>query len=155
MRKSCPRCSNAVQLAVLGAVSAEDGPLKISVEGMPAAKCAKGHAAPFDNEFMVWLIHALKDHAGTLAAAEEKGMLFKKYVCACGGELAAKPERRQAFPVDLSPEGAPAFKGAIEMPLYKCGGCGKEMLRSRKQAQGHVAQAVATLNDAAGFPHSA
>jgi hypothetical protein len=155
MRKSCPRCSNPVQLAALGALSAEDGALKVTVEGMPAAKCAKGHASPVDNDIMVWLIHELKARVGALAAAEEKGMVFKKYLCACGGELAAKPERRQAFAQDFAYEGAPAFKGEIDAPVYKCGGCGKEMLRSHKSIQGHVAQAIASLNDAAGFPHSA
>ena len=41
------------------------------------------------------------------------------------------------------------------MPVYKCTGCGKEQLRSAKELQGHAAQAIAALNDAAGFPHSA
>jgi hypothetical protein len=40
------------------------------------------------------------------------------------------------------------------MPVYKCTGCGKEQLRSAKELQGHAAQAIAALNDAAGFPHS-
>jgi hypothetical protein len=51
-------------------------------------------------------------------------------------------------------QGAPAFKAEIEMPVYKCAGCGKEQLRSAKELQGHTAQAIAALNDAAGFPHS-
>ena len=38
----CPRCSNAVEMKPLDRVSAEDAPLKLSVTGMPAAKCAKG-----------------------------------------------------------------------------------------------------------------
>ena len=40
------------------------------------------------------------------------------------------------------------------MPVYKCSGCGKEQLRSAKEAQKHTSQAIAELNDAAGFPHA-
>jgi hypothetical protein len=152
--KHCPRCSSAVELKTLDKVSAEDAPLKLSVAGLPAAKCAKGHAAPIDRDFMLWLIHELKGRGGALPAAEEKGMLFKKYICACGKELAAKSEKRQSFPLELAYQGAPAFKAEIEMPVYKCTGCGKEQLRSAKELQGHTSQAIASLNDAAGFPHS-
>jgi len=155
MIKHCPRCSNAVEMKTLERVSAEDAPLKLSVAGMPAAKCAKGHAAPIDRDFMLWLIHELKNRGGSVPAGEAKGMLLKKYLCAaCGKELASKSERRHAFPFDLAYQGAPAFKAEVDMPLYKCTGCGKEQLRSAKELQGHIAQAIASLNDAAGFPHS-
>ena len=154
MIKHCPRCSNAVEKTALGAVSAEDKPLKLTVTGMPAVKCPKGHAAPIDRDFMLWLIHELKNRGGALPGGEPKGMLLKKYFCACGGELAAKSERSQKFPVDLAYQGASAFKAEFEMPGFKCAKCGKEQLRSAKELQGHTAQAIAALNDAAGFPHS-
>jgi hypothetical protein len=121
---------------------------------MPAAKCAKGHAAPIDRDFMLWLIHELKSRGAALPAGEAKGMLFKKYHCACGGELSSKSEKRQGYPVELAYQGAPGFKAEIDMPLYKCTACGKEQMRSSKELQGHTAQAIAALNDAAGFPHS-
>ena len=154
MIKRCPRCSAPVEQQTLGRVSAEDAPLKLSVSAMPAAKCPKGHAAPIDREFMLWLIHELKARGASLPAGEEKGMLLKKYLCACGKELASKSEHSQTFPFDLAYQSAPAFKAELEMPLYKCTGCGKEQVRSAKQVQGHVSQAIAALNDAAGFPHS-
>lgn len=155
MIKHCPRCSNAVDMKPLGTVSAEDGPMALRVSGMPAAKCAKGHVAPIDRDFMLWLIREIKARGATLPAGEAKGMLFKKYYCACGAELAPKSEKRESFPMELAYQGAPAFKAEIEIPVYKCSGCGKEQLRSAKELQGHAAQAVASLNDAAGFPHSA
>lgn len=154
MIKHCPRCPNLVELKTLDKVSAEDAPLKLTVSGMPAVKCPKGHAAPIDREFMLWLIHELKARAGTLPAGEAKGMLFKKYLCGCGGELAAKSERRQAFPMDLAYQGAAAFKAELDMPMYQCTKCGKEQLRSTSELQRHTSQAIAALNDAAGFPHS-
>lgn len=154
MVKHCSRCSNAVEMKTLDRVSAEDAPLKLTVTGMPAAKCAKGHAAPIDRDFMLWLIQELKIRGGSLPAGEAKGMVFKKYICACGKELESKSEKRQSFPLDLAYQGAPAFKAELDMPVYRCTGCGKEQLRSTKELQGHTAQAIAALNDAAGFPHS-
>ena len=143
-----------MEMKILDPLSAEDKPLALRVTGMPAAKCAKGHASPYDRNFMLWLIHELKARAAALPGGEEKGMLMKKYLCACGSELAGKPGKRQAFPFDMAYEDAPAFKAEIDMPVYKCTGCGKEQLRSGKEVQKHAAQAIASLNDAAGFPHS-
>ena len=154
MLKHCPRCSNAVEVKTLERLSAEDAPLKLMVAGMPAAKCAKGHAAPIDRDFMLWLIQELKARGGSLPAGESRGMVFKKYICACGKELQAKSEKRQSFPLELAYQGAPAFRAELDMPVYKCTGCGKEQLRSTRELQGHTAQAIAALNDAAGFPHS-
>lgn len=152
--KRCPTCSGAMEAGTLGSLSAEDKPLMLAVQGMPAAKCQKGHAAPIDAEFMVWLIHELKDRAGGLPGGEGKGMLFKKYFCACGRELPSKPEQRQSFPFEMAYQQAPKFSAALELPVYKCAGCGKVQLHSAQDAQKHIAQAVAGLNDAAGFPHS-
>ena len=153
MIRSCPRCSSPVEPQALGGLSGEDRPLKLRFEGMPAAKCAKGHAMPVHRDFMLWLIQEVKARAATLPAGSEKGMLMKKYLCACGAELAAPTERR-AFPFELAFEGAPAFRAEIEMPLCKCAICGKEQLRSANEAPRHVANAIVAINDAAGFPHS-
>jgi hypothetical protein len=141
-------------MQVVERLSSANPPLRLTALGMPVAKCASGHAFPVDDDFMLWLIQELKDREGTLAAGEEKGMLFKKYLCACGRELAARPERTQSFPLDMSYEGAPAFKVELEMPVYKCAGCGKEQLHSHQAVRGKTSYAIAKLNDAAGFPHS-
>jgi hypothetical protein len=155
MRKSCPRCSGAVQAKALGRLSAEDGPLRLTVEGLPAAVCAKNHASPVDGNFMLWLIQALKQGESALPAGAEQGFLFiKKYLCGCGKELASKSERRQAFPQRLEYEGYAPFQAEIEMPVYKCSGCGKEQLRSGNDVRKHTSMAIAGLNDAAGFPHA-
>jgi len=132
-----------------------DGPLKLTVRAMPAGKCPRGHAVPAEDEFMLWLIRELKARAAELPAGSESGMLFKKYACACGKELAAKSERTQAFPLELAYEALPGFEAELEIPVYKCTACGKELMRSHKAIIGHTAQAVARVHDAAGFPHSA
>jgi len=151
----CARCSGVCELRFLGEVSAEDGPLKLTVNGMPALVCAKDHKAPVDNDFMIWLIRQLRARESGFAAGREQGMLFKKHLCGeCGNELAPKPERRQAFPFDLSYEETPPFKIIVEMPVYTCAGCGREQIRSVKDLHNHVPAAIVGVNDEAGFPHS-
>lgn len=154
MRKVCPRCSSGVQQKTLGILSVEAAPLRLTVEDMPAAGCAKNHSSPVDGNFMLWLIQELKSRAAGLAAGVEQGRIFKKHVCTCGKELAAKPERKQTFPFELAYPDYPPFKAAIEVPLYKCTGCGREQVRSLADTQKHTSQAIAELNDAAGFPHT-
>jgi len=154
VRKSCPRCSGAVQQKALGRLTAEDGPLRLTVEGMPAAVCGRNHASPVDGDFMLWLIQALKEREATLPSGTEQGMIFKKHLCACGKELASKSERRQSFAYELAYPGYAAFKAEIEMPIYRCSACGKEQLRSANDVRKHTAMAIAGLNDAAGFPHA-
>lgn len=141
-------------LAPLNPVSASDGPFKLSVTGMPALRCVKGHSLPVDQEFMVWLIHQLKDRGAALPAGQAKGMIFSKYLCSCGAELPAKSEPSQAFPLELAYESTPPFKAVVEVPVYKCAACGKVQMRSPKAVTSHAAQAIVKLNDAVGFPHS-
>jgi hypothetical protein len=155
MRKTCRTCNGPVELKSLDKTSAENSPLRITVTGMPVAKCRHDHKQPVDDDFMIWLIHELKDREAGLPAGNEQGMLmFKKYLCACGKELAAKSERRQGFPLELAYDGTPPFQVELEMPVYKCTGCGKEQLHSHKAIQGITSYAIAKFNDAAGFPHS-
>ena len=155
MRKSCAQCSGQVELKTLETLSAEGKPLKMTVSGMPVMRCRHGHNSPVDNDFMIWLIQQLKEREGALPAGTEQGMLmFKKYLCACGKELAASPERRQGFPLELAYEGTPPFRIELEMPLYRCTGCGKEQLHSHNAIRGATSRALVAFVDAAGFPHS-
>ena len=151
----CARCSSACELKTLPSVSGEDGPLKLTVLEMPVFACAKNHKAPVHRDFMLWLIQEIRAREGQIAAGKEEGMIFKKHLCgACGKDLAPKPERRQAFPYELKYEDLAPFKLQIEMPLYKCTGCGKEQVRSTKDLHKHVPAAMVGINDGAGFPHS-
>jgi hypothetical protein len=141
--------------ATLDKVSAAETPVRLSLLGLPVLSCAKGHRAPVQRDFMVWLLHELRDkHVPSIPGGEAKGMLFKKYNCTCGAELPAQATRNAAFGFDLAYPEAPAFRGEIEVPVYKCAGCGKESARSAKEMAAATPAVVAALNDAAGFPHS-
>jgi hypothetical protein len=152
--KVCSRCSAPLEPHTLDNVGVEESPLALKVRGMPVLQCAKGHKSPVHRDFMLWMIQQLREREGKIPAAEEKGMVFKKHHCSCGKELAGKPEARKAFAFDLAYEGAPSFKAELELPVYKCPTCGKEQIASQKALHGAVAPAMASLNDAAGFPHS-
>jgi hypothetical protein len=151
----CARCSGACELKTLASVSAEEGPLKLTLLEMPVFACPKDHKAPVHRDFMLWLIHEIRAREAQIEAGKEEGMLFKKHLCGgCGKELAPKPERRQAFRYELKYEDLAPFSIQIEMPLYKCSGCGKEQIRSTKELHGKVPAAMVGINDSAGFPHS-
>lgn len=151
----CSRCSGSCELKTLPSVSGEDGPLKVTAHGMPVFACAKNHSAPVHRDFMLWLIQEIRAREAQVAAGTEEGLILKKHRCgACGKELAAKPERRQAFAYELKYEDLAPFKIEIEMPMYQCTACGKEQIRSAKDLHGHVPAAMVGVNDGAGFPHS-
>jgi hypothetical protein len=151
----CPLCSGVCELKRLSAVSGEDGTLKLTLRDLPVFQCPKNHKGPVHRDFMIWLIREIRERETRIAAGKEQGLLFKKHLCdGCGKELGAKPDRRHAYPYDLQFEDLAPFQLEIEMPLYKCPGCGKEQIRSAKELHGHVPAAIVAINDAAGFPHS-
>lgn len=151
--KACPMCRGALQLKALDKVSGSHDSLTITVLGMPAGVCEKGHASPVHRDFLLWLIQQLRERRAAIPAAEEKGLLFKKAYCGCGAELPAGAGERRAFAWDLAYEGAPGFKVQLELPLHKCAGCGKEQLRSAKAAAAAASHAMVGVCDAARFPH--
>jgi hypothetical protein len=153
MRKTCSICSGAMALARLD-TSGSDGTVTITVHGMPTRRCQRGHAQPADDDFMLWLIRELKERAAGVPAGSESGVLFfHRSRCPCGNELAKRAPRSQVFPFELAYKELPAFKVELEVPLYKCSGCGRELARSRDSVRSHATRSVARLHDAAGFPH--
>lgn len=153
--KPCNTCRGATTLSQLEKVAGEGGELKVTVLGMPALKCAKGHAGPVHPDFLLWLLGELKQREATLPGGEEKGLLmFKKYLCACGRELPAQAAARRSFDFELAYPDAAPFRAGFEAPVYACPGCGSEQLRSRAEAKKQVSLAMVQICDRAGFPHS-
>ena len=151
----CAKCGDPNELKTLPSVVGLDSPLQLTVLEMPVLACPKKHKAPVHRDFMLWLIGELRSREAQIPAGKEEGMIFKKYHCgACGKALGTKEERRQAYPYELKYEELAPFKVEIEMPLYKCTGCGKEQIRSTKNLHAHIPLAIVGINDAAGFPHS-
>ena len=83
--KVCARCSGAMNPATLDKATAADGPLRLSLLGAPVFSCAKGHRAPVHREFMVWLLHELRDkHAPAIPGGEAKGSMRR---CSSGSSV--------------------------------------------------------------------
>jgi hypothetical protein len=153
--RPCARCGGATSQKILGSLSAGEAALRLQLSGLPVHACGKGHHAPVHGEFMLWLLRELRGtQLPSIPAGEARGLLFKKYHCACGAELPAQPAGGSSRGFDMAFPEAPAFRMEIETPLYKCAGCGKEQARSAKELAGAVTGAIVALNDAAGFPHS-
>jgi hypothetical protein len=153
----CPHCSGTManDVKALEAVQGEHGALKLSLDGLPARTCPKGHHAPADGDVMFWLIQELKARIGKLPGGEEKGLLLKKHLCGeCGRELASKPDHRETVAERLTYDGKYAFGAVLDLGMHKCPGCGKSQLRSVRDAQKDVSHAMVAVTDRAGFPHS-
>jgi hypothetical protein len=151
--RSCAMCRESTKLTSVAAVAGESGHLKITVLGMPALKCANGHASPVHRDFLLWLLQQTRERQASVAAGEAKGLLFKKYFCSCGRELPGGAGEPRSFAYDLAYEDVPGFKVELQMPIYKCG-CGKEQLRSLDEMRKCIATAMVDVCDRAGFPHS-
>ena len=56
----CARCPGACELKTLPSVSAEDGPLKLTMLAPPVFRCPKDHSAPVHGDFMIRLIQQIR-----------------------------------------------------------------------------------------------
>ena len=84
--RPCAMCGGAVELVKIAKVAGEADPPTLTAHGMPALKCAKGHARPVHPDFLLWLLGEVRERQGGLHAGEGKGLVFKKYFCECGKE---------------------------------------------------------------------
>ena len=134
--RACGQCRRETSPTSLEPVSGEEKSLTVTLQGMPILACPSGHKQFVHPEFPIWLLEQLVEKdVPKLPAGEAKGMLFKKYHCACGAELPAKPERQQAFPIEVRLRDLAPFKVELTVPMYKCGKCGKEQAHSLKELQ--------------------
>jgi len=152
----CPHCRTPMDPnpKALPPVSGEHGALRMTLERLPARTCPNGHHAPVDADFMYWLIQELKERLRKLPAAEEKGLVLKKHVCACGRELAPRSDHRETVREAVAYEAYAPFDAIFDTAMHRCPGCGKSQLRSAREAQRDMAHALAAITDAARFPHA-
>jgi hypothetical protein len=153
--RPCVRCRGNTQPVVLDSAAGDAEPLALSVHGMPVLACEQGHRQFVDPQFPVWLIeHIVEEDAPRLPAGKEKGMLFFKhfYCCDCGADLAAQPDHRETFPVDVQLRDLRAFKVELTLPVYRCTACSKEQLHSLKELRTQAPQALAHAFRAAEIP---
>jgi DNA-directed RNA polymerase subunit RPC12/RpoP len=130
---ACSKCKGEMSPKVHGPFHGEEGGLRLTLTDMPYAACLQGHKRFLSASFSANLMDlmASPDTYRDLPAAVKKGLLTKHYHCAgCGQELPASPTARRAVEVAAEIGKARPFQVTVEVPVFKCGGCGKESVRS-------------------------
>lgn len=129
----CSKCKGEMSVKALDTFSGEESGVKVTVRSMPAAVCPQGHKRFLYPVFA----GGLMDHAvdpelyGATPEAVKKGLFTKRYLCpGCGNELPASPTGAKTAERLVELKHADPFDFTVSYPVYKCGGCGKEFLRS-------------------------
>jgi len=128
----CKECKGLMSLRALEPIDGEQRGVHMRIEGMPAMQCAEGHKRFVAPEFAVKMMEALlADPLVPLEGAAQKGLLKKRYCCpGCGRELAGDNGRVEAKRV-LEMKGLDAFGVQVDLPKYRCTGCGRESVEPR------------------------
>lgn len=149
---ACSKCKGEMSPKVHEPFHGEEGSLRLGLFEMPFAACAQGHKRFLSVSFSANLMDlvAEPDAYRDLPAAIKKGLLAKRYHCpGCGQELPPAPSGHRAREVKAEIGKAAPFRIALEVPVFKCGGCGKESIRSAAEtgslalkAAGHAFRAA-------------
>lgn len=140
----CLTCKGEMTVMPLAAFSGEEGGVKVTINAMPAAVCPEGHKRFVYPLFAGKLMDMVMDEEtyGFVPSAVKKGLFTKRFHCpGCGQELPGEPNGRQSREMTAEFKHADPFKVQIEIPVYKCGGCGKECIQSA-EATGKLAMSA-------------
>lgn len=133
MSKPCSKCQGEMSSTVLDSFHGEEGGLKLTVNGMPALICAQGHKRFIHIEFAAQLMDLVMSPEvfSSIPCARKKGLFKKRYHCPhCDLELPESPAGHQKVEVVADLRKAEPFRVLVEVPVFRCGGCGKDSIRS-------------------------
>ena len=148
----CYLCGRATSMQVLESVSGEETPLTLTLQGLPILVCKNGHRQFAHAKFAMKVFQHLANDGAKLPISNEAGRWFKRPVCAdCGASLENNSSHVRTFRVDVPLAEATKFGIDLTMPVFRCRGCGKEQLRSRKELQGRAPAALVRALRAAGI----
>jgi len=152
--KSCRQCGAELALARLDAMRGEESGLALSIEGMPAYTCVKGHKRFLTADFPLRLIDSLaKADAPNLPMAQKKGLLKKRYLCpGCGGELPDEAGTHATHEHALALKDSAPFSATLSVPLYHCSGCGVAAMRPGDEMTNALMKAATQAFRSAGIP---
>lgn len=149
----CYQCEGATSMQVLESVSGKESPLTLTIQGLPILVCENGHRQFAHAKFAMQVLSHLADVDGVkLPISNQKGRWLKHPVCAdCGANLERDPSNLQAFRVDVPVADGSTFGIDLTLPVFRCRGCGKKQLRSRKELQDRAPAALVRALRAAGI----
>jgi hypothetical protein len=144
--KPCKECGSDTTVTTLGAFSGEEGPVSVTVDGMPAIVCTRNHKRFLYAEFAPTLVDFVAD-AEKIAPqppAVKRGIILKHYhCCGCAAELPANPTTKSERSLDATFKKATPFSVLVRIALYKCARCGREQVRSNDELVDSAFKAVA------------
>lgn len=129
--RRCMQCKGEMAMTVLEPIAGEDQGVRMRIERMPAMRCPEGHKRFIAPDFAVRMMQAFVagEPLTTLASAAEKGLLRKRLHCpGCGAELTGAPAGHAQARRPVTLKGLEAIDVQVEIPTYKCSGCGKDNL---------------------------
>ena len=142
----CRQCQGEMALLPLGRIDGEEHGVHLEIDGMPTLQCSKGHRQFAAPAFASELLDALltDERLNTLDTAAQKGLLRKRYCCShCGRVLAADEAGRFAAHRTLRLQELQSFDVRLELPTYRCPGCGRESVEPRDEMVDHLMKASA------------
>jgi hypothetical protein len=152
--KTCKQCGADLALARLEAMRGEQSGLALSIEGMPAYACTKGHRRFLAADFPLRLIDSLsKADAPDLPVARKKGLFKKRYLCpGCGGELPDEAGTHATLERTLTLLDSAPFSATVSVPLYRCGSCGVAAVHPDEDRTDALMKAASQAFQSAGIP---
>jgi hypothetical protein len=132
----CSKCKGVMTVKPLETFSGEEGGVKVTIQAMPAVVCGQEHKRFLYPMFAGLLMDMMIDEETYKFApgAVKKGLFTKRYHCpGCGQELPGAPTGKRSQEVEAAFKNADPFKFTIDVPVYKCAGCGKECIRSAEE----------------------
>jgi hypothetical protein len=118
---------------ILDTFHGEVGGVKLSFHEMPCVICEQGHKRFVHVGFAAELMDLMmsSETYGSVPSAVKKGLFKKRYHCpGCDMELPGSPTGHQRQEVTAEIRKAQPFKVLAEVPVFRCGGCGKESILS-------------------------
>jgi hypothetical protein len=143
--KACKECGGEPAVTTLGAFSAEEGPVTVTVRGMPAIVCARSHKRFLYAEFAPMLVDFVADpeRIAPQPPAVKRGLIKKHFHCSgCGAELPADSTKKNECSLTANFKRAAPFEIEVSIALYRCEGCGREQVRSNDELVGSVLKAI-------------
>ncbi|NJD89676.1 MAG: hypothetical protein FIB05_16880 [Betaproteobacteria bacterium] len=151
--KPCPLCEGPLASRTLPDIAGDESPMRVTLRGFPVFSCAAPHRYFVGQQVPIWLLNAMVDgEIAKIPAGVEKGLLFKKYACGgCGAVLPAAAAETLTWSSALAWKETPGFAVDVTVPVYRCGGCGREQARSGPELAKLLPAALVHAFKAAGL----
>lgn len=140
----CLTCKGEMTVKLLDTFSGKESGVKVTIQGMPAAVCGEGHKRFIYPLFAGQLMDiAMDEDTYTFVpSAVKKGLFTKHFHCpGCGQELPGSSTGSKSREMTVEFKYADPFTFQVEVPVFKCGGCGNECIHSA-EATGKLAMSA-------------